>query len=73
MAIENQVASEITEDQEFCPDWGENAPKGGRTVLNRVLKDSAKVPLFLGHRPPSPPCHRAPITGHLVNALCQEI
>lgn len=34
--------------EEFSPDWGGTAPKGGRTVLNRVLKDGAKVPLFLG-------------------------
>ena len=28
--------------------WGENAPRGGRTVLNRMLKGDGKVPLFLG-------------------------
>src|SRR5215467_4285909 len=28
--------------------WGENAPKGGRAVLGRILKDGARVPLFLG-------------------------
>ena len=26
--------------------WADDAPKGGRTVLNRMLKDSANVPLF---------------------------
>lgn len=29
-------------------DWDENAPKGGRTVLNRMLREGFKVPLFLG-------------------------
>lgn len=26
--------------------WSDDAPKGGRTVMNRVLKDGANVPLF---------------------------
>src|ERR1044071_7142444 len=30
------------------PQLSDDAPKGGRTVLNRILKDGAKVPLFLG-------------------------
>ncbi len=28
--------------------WGDNAPKGGKAVMNRVLKDGAKVPMFFG-------------------------
>ncbi|HEV3438768.1 MAG TPA: ATP-binding protein [Gemmata sp.] len=28
--------------------WGSSAPKGGKTVVTRALKDGAKVPLFLG-------------------------
>jgi len=35
-------------EDEFIPQWGDDAPKGGRAVLNRVLRDGAKVPLFLG-------------------------
>ena len=35
-------------DQEFTPQWGVGAPRGARTVIGRVLKDGAKVPLFLG-------------------------
>ena len=27
-------------------DWSKDAPKGGRAVLNRVLKEGASVPLF---------------------------
>lgn len=30
------------------PEWGEHAPKGAKTVLSRILKDGANVPLFLG-------------------------
>ena len=33
---------------EFAPQWGDDAPKGGRAVLNRVLREGNKVPLFLG-------------------------
>jgi hypothetical protein len=28
--------------------WGDTAPRGGRAVLNRMLKRDVKVPLFLG-------------------------
>ncbi len=28
--------------------WGETAPRGGRAVLNRLLKGDVKVPMFLG-------------------------
>ena len=36
------------DDVEFVPQWGNAAPKGGRAVLNRMLRDGTKVPLFLG-------------------------
>ncbi len=35
-------------NDEFEPKWGESAPRGARTVITRILKDGAKVPLFLG-------------------------
>jgi hypothetical protein len=28
------------------PEWGPDAPRGARAVMNRVLKESATVPLF---------------------------
>src|SRR5262249_8171243 len=28
--------------------WGDQAPRGGRLVLNRILKDSFRVPMFFG-------------------------
>ena len=31
----------------FAPRWAADAPRGGRQVLNRALKESAAVPLFL--------------------------
>ena len=30
------------------PQWGPNAPRGARAVLNRMIKEGATVPLFLG-------------------------
>ncbi|WP_282009054.1 ATP-binding protein [Brevundimonas aveniformis] len=34
--------------EDFAPSWGEDAPRGGKAVMTRILKDGAKVPLFLG-------------------------
>jgi hypothetical protein len=34
--------------EEFAPSWGIEAPRGGKTVVTRALKDGARVPLFLG-------------------------
>ena len=31
-----------------APQWGANAPRGAKTVLNRIVKEGASVPLFLG-------------------------
>jgi hypothetical protein len=39
--------SDSGESIPFSPRWASDAPKGGRQVLNRALKDSAAVPLFL--------------------------
>ena len=30
------------------PAWGDDAPSGGKAVLNRIIKDKATVPLFFG-------------------------
>src|SRR5438067_73998 len=35
-------------EPEFAPQWASTAPRGGRTVLNRVLKDGKTVPMFMG-------------------------
>jgi hypothetical protein len=32
--------------EKFNPGWASDAPRGGRAVLNRILKESATVPLF---------------------------
>ena len=33
---------------DFSPEWGTAAPRGGKAVVTRALKDGATVPLFLG-------------------------
>src|SRR5436309_29239 len=33
---------------DISPQWGVTAPRGGKTVVTRALKDGARVPLFLG-------------------------
>lgn len=42
MLIPDTDAQETVES----PNWGDNAPRGGMAVMNRVLKDKATVPLF---------------------------
>src|SRR5215472_5158655 len=32
--------------EKFSPNWASDAPRGGRAVLNRILKEAATVPLF---------------------------
>jgi hypothetical protein len=52
--LEQMKETSATEDSPTVPEtesgaqWGANAPRGGRTVLGRILRDGAKVPLFLG-------------------------
>ncbi|SEL79041.1 Histidine kinase-, DNA gyrase B-, and HSP90-like ATPase [Sphingomonas palmae] len=38
----------VARSDDAAHDWGADAPKGGRTVLQRILKEGTKVPLFLG-------------------------
>ena len=33
-------------EEKFNPNWASDAPRGGRAVLTRILKESATVPLF---------------------------
>jgi hypothetical protein len=39
-------APNTTNEPESVLDWAKDAPKGGRAVMNRVLKEGASVPLF---------------------------
>lgn len=44
----NSLTPNDSPGADFSPQWGSTAPKGGKTVVNRALKDGARVPLFLG-------------------------
>lgn len=44
----NSEESASLPEAESAVSWGDSAPKGGKAVLGRILKDGAKVPLFLG-------------------------
>ena len=40
------IADADAGEERFNPNWASDAPRGGRAVLNRILKESATVPLF---------------------------
>lgn len=41
------IETDIQADADVAT-WGDSAPRGGKAVMNRVLKDGAKVPMFFG-------------------------
>ena len=41
--------NETLDQSEFVPlEWGAETPRGGKAVMNRILKENATVPLFFG-------------------------
>ncbi|PYE30171.1 histidine kinase/DNA gyrase B/HSP90-like ATPase [Rhizobium sp. PP-WC-1G-195] len=40
------MADETIETETRILNWGEDAPRGGKAVLNRIIKEKATVPLF---------------------------
>ena len=46
--MENPMTTEpdLQEPEVSMPNWGDDAPRGGMAVMNRILKDKATVPLF---------------------------
>ena len=43
------MLEQSTQEVDFqSPVWGDNAPRGGKAVLNRIIKKKATVPLFFG-------------------------
>ena len=51
--------------------WGPDAPKGGKTVMNRVLKDGATVPLFFAQTLIN--SLRDVGYNHTTSALCEHV
>ena len=43
------MLEQSTQEVDFqSPSWGDDAPRGGKAVLNRIIKEKATVPLFFG-------------------------
>src|SRR3979411_3112247 len=53
------------------PEWGPDAPRGARAVMNRVLKESATVPLFFAQTLIK--SLRDVGYNHTTSALCEHI
>ena len=47
-SIPAEIPAEGVLEGEFSPQWAKTAPRGGRAVLNRILKDGKTVPMFMG-------------------------
>ena len=45
---EDNAPTDAPAANDFAPQWGQDAPRGGKAVVNRALKDGSTVPLFLG-------------------------
>lgn len=49
---ENEMLEQTSPEVDFqTPAWGDDAPRGGKAVLNRIIKEKATVPLFFGQTP----------------------
>jgi hypothetical protein len=47
--METEMLDQSRDDIDVStPKWGDNAPRGGKVVLNRIIKEKATVPLFFG-------------------------
>ena len=53
------------------PDWSPDAPRGGKTVLNRILKEGATVPLFFAQTLIA--SLRDVGYNHTTSALCEHV
>lgn len=63
--------SAIAEQTETYGSWSEDAPRGGRTVLNRALKENAAVPLFFAQTLIA--SLRDVGYNHTTSALCEHV
>src|SRR5436853_7196717 len=44
----DQTTPSVQETDLQSSNWGDDAPRGGKAVLNRIIKEKATVPLFFG-------------------------
>jgi len=61
----------VTEPIESSINWSQDAPRGGRTVLNRILKENAAVPLFFAQTLIA--SLRDVGYNHTTSALCEHV
>jgi Histidine kinase-, DNA gyrase B-, and HSP90-like ATPase len=64
-------AADTPIDVESAINWSTDAPRGGRTVLNRILKENAAVPLFFAQTLIS--SLRDVGYNHTTSALCEHV
>lgn len=61
----------LAESAEHIINWSQDAPRGGKTVLNRILKEDATVPLFFAQTLIS--SLRDVGYNHTTSALCEHV
>ena len=66
-----QATDTSVETAESAINWSSDAPRGGRTVLNRILKENAAVPLFFAQTLIS--SLRDVGYNHTTSALCEHV
>ncbi len=67
--MESQVPVESIDG--IIPNWGDDAPRGGKAVMNRILKEKATVPLFFAQTLVQ--SMRDAGYNHTTSALCEHI
>ena len=66
------MQSEVTSDLPESPiNWSEDSPRGGKAVLNRILKENATVPLFFAQTLIA--SLRDVGYNHTTSALCEHV
>jgi len=68
--LDVQNAARDTADN-LNPNWGDDAPRGGKTVMNRILKENATVPLFFAQTLVQ--SMRDVGYNHTTSALCEHV
>lgn len=65
------IDTEAPRDASGSPNWGHDAPRGGKAVMNRILKEKATVPLFFAQTL----IHSLRDVGynHTTSALCEHV
>jgi len=66
--MDTQTATRDTTDN---PNWGDDAPRGGKAVMSRILKEKATVPLFFAQTLVQ--SMRDVGYNHTTSALCEHV